>query len=565
MSDAANLSEVEHIKVASNYLRGTIREGLADQITGALPADDTQLTKFHGIYQQDDRDLRKERQRSKLEPYYMFMVRVRVPGGRCTPEQYLAMDALSDSHANGTIKLTTRQAFQLHGIIKRNLKGTIAGINASLMDTIAACGDVNRNVMATVDPAHKNLDDVQELAKEISDLLTPQTSAYFELWLDGEKVTDSRDAEPDHEPVYGQTYLPRKFKIAIAIPPSNDVDVFANDLGLIAIEEKGKIVGYNVSIGGGMGTTYNMPETYPRLGSVIGFCTPEQAAAVSKEVVTVQRDYGDRTNRKHARLKYTIDDHGVDWFREQVEERLGWKLEPARSFTFTTNEDRFGWVKTGKKWHLTLFIEHGRIVDTEDYTMRTGLREMVKMHKGYLCLTGNQHLVFGDVTEAQKKKLIALMDEYGISERQNGSGLRQHSMACVGLNTCALAFSESERYLPDLVSAIEPVLEKHGLRDEPITIRMTGCPNGCGRPFLGEIAFTGKSMGRYNMYLGASFTGDRLNKPYKENLNEEQIVAELDPLLGRFAAEREEGEHFGDFLVRTGVVAEVVEGRHFWS
>ena len=464
MSETANLSEVELIKDASNYLRGTIKEGLADPITGALPDDDTQLTKFHGIYQQDDRDLRKERQRSKLEPHYIFMVRVRVPGGRCTPEQYLGMDALADSHANGTIKLTTRQAFQLHGIIKRDLKGSIAGINETLLDTIAACGDVNRNVMATVDPAHgtRALNAVQQVSREISELLTPATSAYFELWLDGEKIQDTSAQEPDHEPIYGKTYLPRKFKIAIAIPPSNDVDVFANDLGLIAIVEKKKVVGYNVSIGGGMGATYNMNETYPRLGSVIGFCTPAQVAEVAKQVVCVQRDHGDRTNRKQARLKYTIDRKGLDWFTAEVENRLGWKLEAARPYTFESNEDRFGWVKSDKKWHLTVFVEHGRIQDTEDYKMRTALREMVKLHKGYICLTGNQHIVFGNVLDSGKRKLQGIMDEYGISERQVTSQMRLHSMACVGLNTCALAMSESERYLPDLVTAIEPALEKHG-------------------------------------------------------------------------------------------------------
>ena len=559
----ATVSEVELIKEASNYLRGTILEGLADPITGAIDPSDCQLTKFHGIYQQDDRDLRNERRRQKLEPYYMFMIRVRLPAGICTADQYLAMDALADSHANGTLKLTTRQAYQLHGVIKRNLKPAMQGINAALMSTIAACGDVCRNVMATTDPFFADhYDDLYRDSLAISDLLTPRTSAYYELWLNGEKAHDSR--EPDEEPIYGKTYLPRKFKVGIAMPPSNDVDVFTQDLGYIAIVEDGKIVGYNVTVGGGMGMTFGMNETYPRLADVIGFCTVEQVPVVAEHIVKIQRDNGDRANRKHARFKYTIDDRGIDWLKAELTERMGFALEPARPYEFTQNIDGQGWVQDSKGlWHYTFFIENGRVEDTDAYPMKTGLREIAKAHDGHFRLTPNQHLVINDVSEENKPRIQALMDEYGISDHQAPSGLRRGAMACVGLGSCGLAHSESERYLPTLVSRLEPLLEKHGLGKDEIVIRMTGCPNGCGRPYLGEIGFVGKSLGRYNMYLGAGFVGDRLNKLYRENVNEDEIAEILDPMFAEFATERQEGEHFGSFVIRKGHIKATVEGKDF--
>jgi sulfite reductase (NADPH) hemoprotein beta-component len=559
----ATVSEVELIKEASNYLRGTILEGLADPITGAIDPDDCQLTKFHGIYQQDDRDLRNERRRQKLEPYYMFMIRVRLPAGKCTAEQYLAMDALADSHANGTLKLTTRQAYQLHGVIKRKLKPAMQGINEALMSTIAACGDVCRNVMATSDPAFaEHYDALYRDSLAISDLLTPRTSAYYELWLNGEKAHDSR--EPDNEPIYGKTYLPRKFKVGLAVPPSNDVDIFTQDLGYIAIVEDGEIVGYNVTVGGGMGMTFGMNETYPRLANVIGFCTLEQVPVVAEHIVKIQRDHGDRANRKHARFKYTIDDRGIDWLTAELTERMGFALAPARPYEFTHNLDGEGWVQdSAGKWHYTFFIENGRVQDTDDYPMKSGLREIAKAHDGYFRLTPNQHLVINDVSAENKPRIQALMDEYGISDHQQPSGLRRAAMACVGLGSCALAHAESERYLPTLVSRLEPLLEKHGLREDEIVIRMTGCPNGCGRPYLGEIGFVGKSLGRYNMYLGAGFVGDRLNKLYRENVNEDQIAEILDPMFADFAAEREDGEHFGSFVIRKGYIKATVEGKDF--
>ena len=410
------LSEVERIKASSNYLRGTIQEGLADPVTGAVAEEDTHLLKFHGIYQQDDRDLRVERSRQKLEPAYSFMIRVRVPGGICTPAQWLHMDELARSYANGSLRLTTRQAFQLHGVLKRNLKETIARINAGLLDTIAACGDVNRNVMCNPNPyqsaVHK---EVYAWAKLISTHLLPKTRAYHEIWLDGQQVAGGEDSEP----LYGKTYLPRKFKTAVAVPPSNDVDVYAHDLGFIAIVEKGKLTGFNISVGGGLGMTHSDPATYPRLADVIGFCQPEQVLAVAEQVIAVQRDHGERSNRKHARLKYTIEDRGIDWFKSELQTRLGWPLPPQRPFHFDSTGDRLGWVKgINGKGHFTLFIQNGRIKDSEDYPLMTALREIAAIHAGDFRLTPNQNLIIGNITPRQKSRIQALLDSYRLDHNQ---------------------------------------------------------------------------------------------------------------------------------------------------
>ena len=558
-------SKNEDIKEASHLLRGTIAEGLTDQITGSLAADDTQLTKFHGTYQQDDRDLRGERQKKRLEPAYSFMIRVRVPGGVCTPEQWLAMDAIAGTYANGTLRLTTRQAFQFHGVIKTNLKRTMQAINDSLLDTLAACGDVNRNVMCNPNPYQSRAHGAAlQLARDISDHLTPRTGAYHEIWLDGDKVVDtSSSVDAEAEPIYGATYLPRKFKTVVAVPPENDVDVFAQDLGYIAItDEAGAVVGYNVTVGGGMGMTHGEPETFPRTADVMGFCRPDQAVDVAEKVVMVQRDFGDRANRKHARLKYTIEDRGIDWFRGEVEARLGYTLEPARPYTFDRTGDRFGWVKdhTGS-WHYTLFIQNGRIKDTPEQTALTGLREIAKIHKGDFRLSSNQNLVIAQVTPGRKKRIQALLDKHGLSH--TGTGLRLNSMACVALPTCGLALAESERYLPDLVTTLEETIEAQGLRDDEIVIRMTGCPNGCARPYLAEIGLVGRNPGKYHLYLGAAFDGSRLNTLYRRDVGHDEIVAALTPLLSAYAKEREDGERFGDFVIRTGVVAAMTESRNF--
>ncbi|MGI8739424.1 MAG: assimilatory sulfite reductase (NADPH) hemoprotein subunit [Gammaproteobacteria bacterium] len=558
----AQRSGVEVIKDNSNYLHGTIERGLADPITGAISEDDTALLKFHGSYQQDDRDLRQERRRQKLEPAYSFMIRVRMPAGVCTPEQWLDLDRVANTHANGTLRLTTRQTFQLHGILKRNLKRTIREINDTLLDTIAACGDVNRNVMCNPNPHQSAVHaTVYEHARKISEHLLPKTRAYHQIWLDEKPVAGTPETD---EPIYGKVYLPRKFKVVIAVPPSNDVDIYAHDLGFIAIVENEKLTGFNVTVGGGMGMTHSEPETYPRLADVIGFCKPEQVIEVAEHVVKTQRDFGDRGNRKHARLKYTIDDRGVEWFKDELESRLGWALEPARSFEFTDNGDRYGWVKgADNKWHLTLFIENGRIHDLDDYPMMTGLREIAKMHKGDFRVTANQNLIIASIPEKQKTQIERLIKKYKLDDGAGHSALRVNSMACVALPTCGLAMAESERYLPSLITKLEEVVLDAGLRDDTITLRMTGCPNGCARPYIAEIGFVGKSVGHYNVYLGAGFHGQRLGKLYREGITEDKILAELTPIIKRYAKEREDGEHFGDFVLRKEYVKEVKAGREF--
>jgi len=567
-ADEPKLAKNETIKADSNLLRGTIAEGLLDDSTGALTADDTQLTKFHGIYQQDDRDLRGERRKAKQERAYAFMTRVRVPGGVCTPQQWLDMDRFCTDYANGTVKLTTRQAFQLHGIIKKNLKTTIRKINDSLMDTIAACGDVNRNVMCNPNPYQSKLHaEALEMAKTISAHLTPATRAYHEIWLtdeNGDKENVTPNPEPEVELIYGETYLPRKFKIVIAVPPSNDVDVFAHDLGFIAIIEDDKIVGYTVTAGGGMGMSHGKETTFPRLADVFGFCTPEQVTDVAEKIVTTQRDYGDRVDRRHARLKYTIEDRGLEWFRGEVENRLGYELGQARLFKFDHNGDRYGWIddENGNS-HLTLFIQNGRIADTDESPVRTGLREIAKVHAGDFRLTANQNLIIANVSLAKRAEIESLLDRHKLTNSHSQTGLRLNSMACVALPTCGLALAEAQRYLPDLLTELDAVLGELDLEDDAITVRMTGCPNGCARPYIAEIAFVGRSPGKYNIYLGGGFIGDRLNKLYKVSARQEEIVGILRPILERYANERNDGERFGDFVIRAGYVEETREGREF--
>jgi sulfite reductase (NADPH) hemoprotein beta-component len=549
MSEQKNLSPVEGIKKRSNYLRGTLVESLADPLTGALAEDDTQLSKFHGFYQQDDRDIRAERTRRKLEPAYSFMIRVRMPGGIVTPEQWLALDTLATTHANSTLRLTTRQAFQFHGVVKKNLKSTIRGINDALLSTIAACGDVNRNVMCTplaeISEVHEA---AYRAANDIADHLRPRTRAYHEIWLDGEKV----EGTPDAEPIYGDTYLPRKFKISVAIPPSNDVDIFAHDLGYIAIEKGGKLAGFNVLVGGGMGMTHGEPETYPRVADVIGFCTPEQAVAVAEHVVGVQRDYGDRTERKHARLKYTIDDRGIDWFRQALFERLGYELAPPEPYRFTTRGDQFGWEKDRHgRWHLTLFIPEGRVRDRGKSRLLSGLRELARIHRGDFRLTANQNLIVSGIEESERAAVERVLEEHGVDVLQSLTPLRQQALACVAFPTCGLAMAEAERYLPDLTDKVEELLGRHGLSEEPLHLRITGCPNGCARPYLAEIALVGKAPGRYALFLGGDALGFRLNRLVEENADEAQILEKLDALFGEFVAVRAPGESFGDFTART--------------
>jgi sulfite reductase (NADPH) hemoprotein beta-component len=563
MTDSTtNLTEVEGVKARSRHLRGTLIESLQDPLTGAISDDDTTLSKFHGIYQQDDRDIRSERKRQRLEPAYSFMIRARVPGGVCTTDQWLKMDEIATTRANGTIRLTTRQAFQLHGVIKGDLKPAIKGINQALLDTLAACGDVNRNVMCSpMPPVSRTHLEVQELAEALSAHLTPATGAYHEIWLDGEKLVSPGD---EVEPIYGDTYLPRKFKTAFVVPPQNDVDVYAQDLGFIAIVEAGRLRGFNVTVGGGMGMSHGEAQTYPRLAEVMGFCTTKQVKEVAEAVVTTQRDYGDRENRKHARLKYTIDDRGLDWFRSEVERRLGWQLGEPRSFSFVGNGDVYGWQRSNDGlWHYTLFVENGRIQDVAGRQLMTGLRKIASLHKGDFRLTPNQNLIISNVRENDKERITALLRVFRIENSKQASPLRLHSMACVAFPTCGLAMAESERFLPSLIDRLDRLFIEHGLRDDAITIRMTGCANGCARPYIAEIGLVGKGPGRYNLYLGAGFAGDRLNKLYRENIDEAEILASLDPLFARYANERIDDERFGDFVIRAGIVAEVTAGKDF--
>lgn len=555
------VTEVENIKAASRHLRGTIAAGLVDPLTGAISEPDTQLSKFHGIYQQDDRDIRSERKRQKLEPAYSFMIRARIPGGLLTTTQWLGLDRIATTHANQTIRLTTRQAIQYHGVVKRNLKQTIAEINQLTLDTIAACGDVNRNVMSPPLPSLSSIHrEVQQYAEALSEHLMPKSRAYHEIWLDGEKIQSSK---AEIEPIYGDTYLPRKFKVAFVIPPQNDVDVFAQDLGFITIIRDGSIAGFNVTVGGGMGMSHGETDTYPRLGDVLGFIKFQDVLAVAEAIVTTQRDNGDRTNRKHARLKYTIDDGGVEWFREEVEKRSGVTFAAAEKYAFVANGDVYGWQQDDVgAWHYGLFVENGRLGDVGDRRLLSGLRAIAQLHNVEFRLTPNQNLIISKVAGADKEKIESILVEHGIKNSTRASSLRLNSMACVAFPTCGLAMAESERYLPSLIDKLDAGLKLHGLADEPITIRMTGCANGCARPYIAEIGLVGKGPGRYTIFLGAGFAGERLGAPYLDNANEQEILAALDPLFARFAADRNEAEHFGDFLVRTGAVREVTAGKH---
>ncbi|KAI9821764.1 MAG: hypothetical protein M1827_002345 [Pycnora praestabilis] len=558
----------EDIKIQSNFLRGTIAEGLKDVTTGAISASDQQLTKFHGTYMQDDRDLRDERKAQGLEPAYAFMIRCRLNGGVATANQWLQMDTISSSFGNQTMKLTTRQTFQFHGVVKGKLKPAMRGINKALMTTIAACGDVNRNVMCSALPERSEYhSDVHAISAKISDHLLPSTTAYHEIWLkdeDDKKTQVAGDAIVDNEPLYGPTYLPRKFKITIAIPPHNDTDVYAHDIGLIAIKgSNGRLQGFNVLAGGGMGVTHNNKKTYPRTGSMLGYVVADKVHLACEKIMLVQRDHGDRNNRKHARLKYTIDDMGVDVFRGKVEDLLGEQFEGAKPFTFESNIDTFGWQKDEMGFnHFTFFIENGRIEDTADFPMKTGLREIAKVHKGQFRLTGNQHLVLSGVSDEDLPMIKEMMAKHKLDNVQF-SGMRLSSSACVAFPTCGLAMAESERYLPELITKLEGVVEENGLSQDSIVMRMTGCPNGCARPWLAEVGFVGKAYGAYNMYLGGGYHGQRLSKLYRSSIKEEEILGIMKPLLKHYAIEREEGERFGDFVIRTGYIKETKQGKEF--
>ena len=555
MTEKTNLSSVERIKTASNGLRGTLKESLQDTITGAIREDDQSLVKFHGMYQQDDRDRREERSAKKLEWLYSFMIRLRLPGGFMTPEQWIGLYHVAGDHSTGTIKITTRQTIQLHGILKSHIKPTIQSFSTIHLDSIAACGDVNRNVTCSAHPKESVLHErVFQYADKISRLVLPKTRAYYEIWLDQEKIVE----KTEEDPLYQDRYLPRKFKIGIAIPPNNDVDVLTNDLGLIAIIENNELKGFNVAAGGGLGTTHGNTNTYARLATVFGFVdTEEKLLKVIYECITVQRDFGNRSDRKLARLKYTIDKMGIDAYRAEVEKRCGFKLEEPRSFAFTDRKDNYGWRMNHEgKWYYTVFVENGRVLDDEKIALKTGLLEIAKTGKANFRFTSSQNLILADITAENKPAIEALLIQFGIIDHTNSAGaLRKNAIACVAFNTCPLALAEAQRYLPTLITKIEPILHKYKLQDDDIILRMTGCPNGCGRSPAAEIGFVGTAYGLYNLHIGGDRLGQRLNEKYKDNLNETQILETLDDLLGVYAAERKYGETFGDFSNRKWIHA----------
>jgi len=543
------LSANEVIKSASHLLRGTIAADLADTSTGAISDDNGQLTKFHGLYLQDDRDQRVALKRAGQEKAFSFMLRVRLPGGRCTPAQWLVLDGLADRVANASLRLTTRQTFQFHGVLKGNLKPLIQGMHAVLLDSIAACGDVNRNVMAPPNPERSPvLQQVYEHARAWSEFALPKTRAYHEIWLDDERVAGS---EPEEESLYGATYLPRKFKTGFALPPSNDVDVFSQDLGFIAIVEGDRLVGYNVTVGGGLGMSHGNQETYPRLADVLGFIDASQVNTVGAAVLATQRDHGDRTNRKHARLKYTIEDRGLDWFKAEVEKRAGLSFEPARTFVFSTIQDPHGWQKCADgTWFYGLHILSGRIKDLPDWPMKTALREIAQIHSGDFRLTPTQNLTISGVSDAQKPVIDAILARHRLSSENVRSALRLNALSCVALPTCGLALAESERALPEFLARFETVLEEAGLKDDAISLRVTGCPNGCARPYLAEIGFVGKAPGKYALYLGASYEGTRLNRLFAPSVTLDDAIRVLTPVIQRYALERSGNERFGDWCDR---------------
>lgn len=537
--------------MASRGLRGTLEESLEDNYTGAIRNDDQSLSKFHGMYQQDDRDRREQRSEKKLEWLYSFMCRLRLPGGVLKADQWVALHHVAGEHSTGTIKITTRQTVQLHGILKSHIKPTMQAFNTAGIDTIATCGDVNRNVCCTSLPGTLPVyDEVIELSAKISEMAKPKTRAWYEIWIGEEKIGE----KVEEDPLYQDRYLPRKLKVGIAIPPNNDVDVFINDIALIAIIEDGKLLGFNIGAGGGLGTTHGNENTYARLASIFGFVPNDEAKILKAvyEIMTVQRDFGNRADRKQARLKYTIDQLGVDKYREEVEKRCGFKFEETRPFEFTSRIDDYGWVKDYKGlWHYTVFVESGRVLDENGLKLKTALYEIAETGKVNFQFTVNQNVIITDVKDEDKAAIESILNKYGIiAHTENAGALRKNTIACVALNTCGLALAEAQRYLPTLVSKIEPILEKYRLQNDNIVMRMTGCPNGCGRSPNAEIGFVGTALGKYNLHIGGDRLGLRLNTKYKDSLNEEEILNTLDALFGEYVAEKTDGETFGDFSYR---------------
>ncbi len=538
----------EIIKEATPTLAGAIARTLAEPNLDRFSEDDVQFLKFHGIYQQDDRDLRKAQKK------FIMMIRGRIPGGVMTPQQWCVFDDLASQYGNNTLRITTRQSIQFHGVVKSGLGPLVKGINEALLSTLAACGDVNRNVMAPPTPAYTQARaQVFEDCKRVADALKPRTRAYHSIWIEGTQLNLDDPANKDFaDPLYGKTYLPRKFKTAFVVPPVNDIDVFTNDMGFIAILESDRLVGYNLAVGGGMGRSHGNTQTYPRLADVLGFFTPEKLVDVAKAVLTIHRDFGDRAERKHARLKYVVAERGVDWTRAEVEKRAGLKLTPARSYRFTTTGDLYGWHRQADgRWFLTLFVETGRVKDSGNRRLKTALRQIAeKFVSTEFHLSPNQNIILANVSETDRAAINALLTGQGVKTENQASVLHAAALACPALPTCGLALAESERMLPGLIDRIEALCAEVGLAGEEIIIRSTGCPNGCARPYMAEIAFVGKAPGRYQIWLGGDTAGTRLNRLWKDMVKDPDIESELRPLLARFASGRSAGERFGDWCDR---------------
>ena len=544
----AKLTHNEEIKAAIPTLAGTIAATFNNPANDHFSDDDNQFLKFHGSYQQDDRDLRKTGKK------YIMMTRGRIPGGVMTAKQYGVFDQLATDHGNNTLRITTRQSIQFHGVVMAGLRPLVAKINECLLSTLAACGDVNRNVMASPTPAYtKAREQVLADAHKVAMALAPQTKAYHSIWIDGVQL-DNEAAENKNfvDPLYGKTYLPRKFKIAFAIPPVNDMDIFTNCLGFIAVVENDKLIGYNLCVGGGMGRSHGNEATYPRLADVIGFFTPDKIVEVAKAVLTIHRDFGDRTDRKHARLKYVVAERGVKFMQDEVNKRAGITLAPNKAYNFTTTSDLLGWRKAvdGTNF-LGLFVSMGRVKDLGGYKLKTALRHVAdKFPQVEFRLTGNQNLILANVSDTDKNAINIMLAAYGVQTENQTTVLHAASMACPSLPTCGLGLAESERALPGMVERLQTLLAEVGLPGEEIIIRSTGCPNGCARPYMAEIAFVGKAPGRYQVWLGGDVSGTRLNKIWKDVLKEPELETEFRPVFARFAKERNAGERFGDWCQR---------------
>jgi sulfite reductase (NADPH) hemoprotein beta-component len=541
------LSHNEIIKEAIPTLAGTIASTLSEPQVDRFEEDDVQFLKFHGIYQQDDRDQRKTGKK------FMMMIRGRIPGGVMTPKQWCVFDELADKHGNNTLRITTRQSIQFHGVVKSGLRPLVKSINESLLSTLAACGDVNRNVMAPLTPAYtKARQQVFEDCQRVALALAPRTKAYHSIWIEGVQLKLDDPTNKDFvDPLYGRQYLPRKFKTVFVIPPLNDMDVLTNDLGFIAIVENDQLVGYNLAVGGGMGRSHGNEQTYPRLADVLGFFKPEHLVEVAKAVLTVHRDFGDRTDRKHARLKYVVQERGADWTRTEIERRAGLKLEPARPSPFTTTGDLYGWHKQiDGRWFLGLFVETGRVKDAGDYRLKAALRKIAERFDLEFRLSANQNVILANVTDADKMPITTLLTEHGVKTENQASVLHAAALACPALPTCGLALAESERMLPGLIDRLESLCAEVGLAGEEIIVRSTGCPNGCARPYMAEIGFVGKAPGRYQVWLGGNASGTRLNRLWKDIVKDPDIANELRPVLSRYVKERQNGERFGDWCDR---------------